>query len=106
MAEKWIDGTALAAGIRQGVADAVKNVAVAGRPVHLTAILVGSTPAGELYAQRQREACEAVGICYSLRMLPGDISRADINAVIDELNSDSSVTGIMLHLPLPRHLDA
>jgi methylenetetrahydrofolate dehydrogenase (NADP+)/methenyltetrahydrofolate cyclohydrolase len=106
MAEKWIDGTALATATRQGVADVVKNLAAAGRAVHLTAILVGSTPAGELYAQRQREACEAVGIRYSLRTLAGDISRPDLNAVIEELNGDASVTGIMLHLPLPRHLDA
>src|SRR5438270_5657041 len=105
MAEKWIDGAALAAGIRQGVADAVKNLAAAGRGVHLTAILVGSTPAGELYAQRQREACETAGINYELRTLPADVDRATIETTLRTLNHDTSVTGIMLHLPLPAQLD-
>jgi len=106
MAEKWIDGAGLAAKLREEVAAGVKNIARQGRAVHLTALLVGSTPAGELYAQRQREACEAVGISYELRTLPGDVDRQTVEATLATLNRDTSVTGIMLHLPLPRHLDA
>jgi methylenetetrahydrofolate dehydrogenase (NADP+)/methenyltetrahydrofolate cyclohydrolase len=105
MSEKWIDGVGLAARIRQDVGAGVRALAERGRAVHLTAILVGSTPAGELYAQRQREACEAVGIQYELRTLPADIEQAGAAAVIRGLNADPSVTGIMLHLPLPRQLD-
>src|SRR5256885_6807055 len=70
MSEKWIDGAALAAQMRADVAARVKELRHRGRAVHLTAVLVGSTPAGELYAQRQREACETVGINYELRKLP------------------------------------
>ena len=102
---KIIDGAALAAEVRRDVAERVARLRERGRGVHLTAILVGSTPAGELYAHRQREACEAVGIQYELKVLPDDITAAQLSGAIRTLNRDVSVTGIMLHLPLPQHLD-
>ena len=92
-----------------GSADAEALLGVSGwdgtgeaRRVHLTALLVGSTPAGELYANRQREACAAVGIDYELRTLPADAESVKVADTIKKLNADASVTGIMLHLPLPR----
>ena len=106
MTDKWIDGAALAAGIRQDVTAGVRALADKGRGVHLTAILVGSTHAGELYAERQRQACQAVGIQYELRTLPADAQQKDVAKLILSLNHDPSITGIMLHLPVPRHLDA
>ncbi|HZL35407.1 MAG TPA: bifunctional 5,10-methylenetetrahydrofolate dehydrogenase/5,10-methenyltetrahydrofolate cyclohydrolase [Tepidisphaeraceae bacterium] len=106
MADKWIDGAALAASIRKDVARGVRELADNGRAVHLTAILAGSSAGGELYAQRQREACQAVGIDYELRTLPGSAQQNEVVGVIHALNVDPSVTGIMLHLPVPRHLDA
>jgi methylenetetrahydrofolate dehydrogenase (NADP+)/methenyltetrahydrofolate cyclohydrolase len=69
-------------------------------------VLVGSTAAGELYAQRQGEACRAVGINYELITLPADSPFERVAGTIEKLNHDPSVTGIMLHLPLPEHLDA
>ena len=101
-----IDGAALSATIRGQVKLGVASLLESGRRVHLTAVLVGSTGAGELYAQRQREACQAVGIDYELRTLPADVGRHDMEQVLHGLNHDPSVTGIMLHLPLPPHLDA
>src|SRR5688500_15157018 len=106
MPSKLIDGAALAQQTKQEVSDRVRALKEKGRSVHLTAILVGSTPAGELYADRQRQACQAVGIDYELRTLPGDADARTVAAVIGTLNRDPSVTGIMLHLPLPGHLDA
>ena len=106
MSDKWIDGSELAARVREEVAAGVRALGAKGKRVHLTALLVGSTPAGELYAQRQRQACEAVGISYELRTLPADVQRREVDASIRALNHDASVTGIMLHLPLPAHLDA
>ena len=106
MSARIIDGSALAAALREEVAERVRRLSEKGRDVHLTAVLVGSTPAGELYAQRQREACEAVGISYELRTLPADVAHAGLAQTIQQLNRDPSVSGIMLHLPLPRHLDA
>jgi len=106
MADKWIDGAALAAVIRQDVTAGVHSLAAKGRGVHLTAILVGSTHGGELYAERQRQACQAVGIQYELRTVPADAQQKDVARLIQSLNHDASVTGIMLHLPVPAHLDA
>jgi len=106
MSAKIIDGAALAATLREDVATRVARLAGHGRAVHLTAILVGSTAAGELYAERQRQACQAVGINYDLRTLPADVTAQTLRTTIQSLNHDPSVTGIMLHLPLPKHLDA
>ena len=101
-----IDGAALARQIRQDVKSRVADHAAAGRRVRLVAILVGSTPPGELYAQRQKETCATVGIDYELITLPATASFDDVATTIDRLNRDVSVTGVMLHLPLPKHLDA
>src|SRR5579864_9122711 len=106
MSAQIIDGAAIATALREEVADRVRRLAGKGRSVHLTAILVGSTPAGELYAQRQRQACDAAGINYELRTLPADTNPKSLAATIQSLNRDASVSGIMLHLPLPAHLDA
>jgi len=106
MSAKIIDGAAIAAATRADVTDRILRLREKGRAVSLTAILVGSTPAGELYAERQRQACEAVGISYELRTLPGDTDTQTLKRTIHSLNHDTSVTGIMLHLPLPSHLDA
>src|SRR5438552_5067748 len=105
MPAQLIDGVALAARMKQEVGDKVAALAARGKAVHLTAILVGSTPAGELYAQRQGEACRAVGINYQLLTLPETISQRELKYEIRKLNTDPSVTGIMMHLPLPAHLD-
>jgi methylenetetrahydrofolate dehydrogenase (NADP+)/methenyltetrahydrofolate cyclohydrolase len=105
MSAQIIDGSALAVQIKQEVAIGVEALKAKGKPVHLTALLVGSTPAGELYAQRQGEACRAVGINYQLMTYPADIAQRDLKREIRRLNVDPSVTGIMMHLPLPEHLD-
>jgi len=106
MAAKLIDGAAIAADILADVKVRVAAMAARGRTVNLKAVLVGSSPAGELYAQRQAEACRRVGIDYELRTLPADATADDVARAIGRLNDDPAVTGIMLHLPLPAHLDA
>src|SRR4051812_15102228 len=106
MASKVIDGAALANRIKEEVAARVEALKEKGRNIHLTAILVGSTPAGELYAERQRQACAAVSIDYELRTLPSDADARAVAGTIHALNRDPSVSGIMLHLPLPAGMDA
>ena len=103
MPAKIIDGIALAERNKQDVAARVRALP---RPVHLVAILVGATPSGELYAQRQGDACRALGIEYDLVSLPEDVTQKDVKREIRRLNDDAGVTGIMMHLPLPAHLDA
>jgi methylenetetrahydrofolate dehydrogenase (NADP+) / methenyltetrahydrofolate cyclohydrolase len=105
MSAQIIDGSALAERIKKEVAAKVAHFASHGKAVHLTAILVGSTAAGELYAQRQGEACKAVGVNYQLLKLPQEITQRELKLEIRRLNADPSVTGIMMHLPLPPHLD-
>jgi methylenetetrahydrofolate dehydrogenase (NADP+) / methenyltetrahydrofolate cyclohydrolase len=105
MPAQIIDGAALAAKMKSDVAARVAELATHGRAVQLTAILVGSTHAGELYAQRQGEACKAVGINYQLLTFPANITQRELKYEIRRLNADPAVTGIMMHLPLPNHLD-
>jgi methylenetetrahydrofolate dehydrogenase (NADP+)/methenyltetrahydrofolate cyclohydrolase len=106
MPARIIDGVAFAAAIKQEVAQRAAALRGKGRVVRLAALLVGSTAAGELYAQRQREACLAVGIDYELRTLPADTNARSLGAIISGFNRDPAISGIMLHLPLPQHLDA
>jgi methylenetetrahydrofolate dehydrogenase (NADP+)/methenyltetrahydrofolate cyclohydrolase len=101
-----IDGAALAQRTREDVQRRVRQLQHNGFPVHLAAVLVGASPAGELYAQRQGEGCRAIGIGYDLHTLPAQSGFDDVAGVIADLNASPAVTGIMLHLPLPDHLDA
>lgn len=100
-----IDGTAIAAQVKDSVARRVAELKTLGHRVHLTAVLVGASPAGELYARRQGEACAAVGIEYDLLSLPADATMRSVKTEIRRLNKDPAVTGIMTHLPLPAKLD-
>src|SRR3954454_3267392 len=106
MSARIIDGAAIAQQIKNEVQLRARRFADQGKRVHLTAILVGATPAGELYAQRQAEACRAVGIQYTLLELPADTTQRELKSRIRQLNKDATVTGIMMHLPLPQHIDA
>ncbi len=100
-----IDGAAIAQQIKTDVARRAAEFAARGQRIHLTAILVGASPAGELYARRQGEACAAVGIAYDLLKMPAEASMRDLKREIRRLNADPIVTGIMMHLPLPEQLD-
>ena len=106
MPAQTIDGATLAAQVKQTVQERVAQLASLGRAIQLTAILVGSTPAAEVYAENQAKTSRAVGIDYRLLKLPADATMDQIRTAIENLNHDPSVTGIMLHLPLPKHLDA
>jgi methylenetetrahydrofolate dehydrogenase (NADP+)/methenyltetrahydrofolate cyclohydrolase len=106
MAAQIIDGEALAEKVKSQVRMRIVEMAKErGRPVRLAALLVGATPAGQIYAARQQQICAQVGIEYDCADLPADISREEMLRNIERLNSDKNVTGIMLHLPLPTHLD-
>jgi methylenetetrahydrofolate dehydrogenase (NADP+) / methenyltetrahydrofolate cyclohydrolase len=105
MAATIIDGVAVAAERKRKTAEGIAQLRAAGHPVHLTAVIVGATPAAELYAQRQAEACRAIGIDYTLLSLADDIANKDLRAEIRRLGDDPGVTGIMLHMPLPSHID-
>lgn len=100
-----IDGAAAAAKVREQTAAGIAHLRSVGKPVHLVALLVGGTPAAELYAERQAEGCRKIGIDYTLLSLPEDMSNRELRQEVKRLSADATVTGIMLHMPLPHHID-
>lgn len=106
MPARVISGTALAERIRSETAKRIAELRADGVGVRLDAILVGDPEAGAIYARSQQRRCEAVGIEYRLHTLAANIDDAGLQAYIDRLSRDPTVTGIMLNLPLPEHLDA
>ncbi len=75
-----------------------------GRVPHLVVILVGDNPASVSYVTGKAKACEAVGIRNTTLKRPADISEAELLAMIEELNRDPEVDGILVQLPLPKHI--
>jgi len=75
-------------------------------PPKLAAILAGDNPGSKFYAKSQQKDCEELGIGYELKQVPDDFSQDEMLCVIDELNADGSVTGIILLVPVPEQLDA
>ena len=102
-----IDGKAVAAEIRGQVAGEVADlVAERGTPPGLATVLVGDDPASQIYIAGKHRACEEVGMASVGRELPADTSQQELLAVVSELNADPAVSGIIVQLPLPPHLDA
>jgi methylenetetrahydrofolate dehydrogenase (NADP+)/methenyltetrahydrofolate cyclohydrolase len=97
-----MDGKALAARVRAEVAHEVREI---GRPIGLATVLVGEDPASALYVRRKREACEEVGIASFHHELSDEASEDELLALVDELNGDGRVTGILVQLPLPEQID-
>jgi len=100
-----IDGKALASKIKLTLAHEVQTLNQLGKAVHLNALLVGDTPAAKVYAQNQARTCAELGILYTLLELPVTVTQGELHAEISRLNADPDVTGIMMHMPLPEHLD-
>ena len=100
-----LDGRATAAAIRQEVAQGVADlVAAGGRAPGLAAVLVGDDPASRLYVGMKTRACEEVGMVGRSVLLPSATARAELERVLDELNEDETIDGILVQLPLPDHL--
>ncbi|MFL5974319.1 MAG: bifunctional methylenetetrahydrofolate dehydrogenase/methenyltetrahydrofolate cyclohydrolase FolD [Solirubrobacterales bacterium] len=101
-----IDGKAVAARVRAAVAEGVEAYAAeAGRPPALATVLVGDDPASQIYIANKHRAAEQVGIATTDHRLPADTNRDDLVAVLAGLAADPDVSGILLQLPLPDHLD-
>ncbi|WP_376695450.1 bifunctional methylenetetrahydrofolate dehydrogenase/methenyltetrahydrofolate cyclohydrolase FolD [Wenzhouxiangella sp. EGI_FJ10305] len=101
-----LDGRAVADRLIGNVADAVSHhVDEGGRPPGLAVILVGDDPASEIYVNNKIRACERAGMVSSTHRLAHGVGRSELLALIDALNRDQSVDGILVQLPLPAHLD-
>ena len=106
-ADSVIDGKAIAARMRADVAVGVRRFsALTNRSPGLATILVGDDPASAVYVAFKRRACAEAGIRSYHHELRGDVDRHQVLALIDELNEDCKVDGILCQLPLPDHLDA
>jgi methylenetetrahydrofolate dehydrogenase (NADP+)/methenyltetrahydrofolate cyclohydrolase len=102
-----IDGKAVAALIREQVAEDVARLAAErGSPPGLATVLVGTDPPSQIYVAGKHRACAEVGIASVGRELPEDAGQEELVAVVSELNADPAVSGIIVQLPLPDHLDA
>jgi methylenetetrahydrofolate dehydrogenase (NADP+)/methenyltetrahydrofolate cyclohydrolase len=101
MAATRLDGNQIAERMQAEIREQVEAMRTAGRPLKLTAILVGEPPASMVYARSQARQCERLGIAYDLVHLPVECDSGCVERHIAELNADPAVTGIMLHMPLP-----
>lgn len=102
MAARTMDGKALAARVRLQVAE---EIGVLGHPVALATVLVGDDPASAVYVRNKRKACAEVGIESIHHELSADTTEAELLALVERLNNDPVVTGILVQVPLPDQID-
>lgn len=107
MTAQLIDGKAIATQVREQVARQVEARRSEGKRIPgLAVVLVGEDPASHVYVNNKHRACEQAGILSFKYALPSDTSQEALEELIDKLNDDARIDGILLQLPLPPHLDA
>ncbi len=107
MPAKIIDGKKVSAEVRNEVKEAVlKRKEQGKRPPGLAVILIGGDPASQVYVGHKRKACKEIGIYSRSYDLPTETTQHELITLIEELNNDSDIDGILVQLPLPDHLDA
>jgi len=107
MPAQLIDGKAIAGQIRATLRQRITERATRGlRPPGLAVVQLGADPASAIYVRNKRRACAEVGIHSVAHDLPADTTAARLFALIDELNHDADVDGILVQLPLPAHIES
>lgn len=106
MTAQLIDGNALARQVRADVAHRVQALKARGIEPHLAVILVGEDPASQVYVRNKVADSEQTGLKATLERYPADMTEATLLARIAQLNTDASVHGILVQLPLPQHMDS
>lgn len=103
---KIIDGKAISAQVREEISNKViiYNERTGKRP-GLAVVIVGNDPASQVYVRNKKKACEQVGFNSWVYELPQETTQNELNELIDRLNADELVHGILVQLPLPSHLD-
>lgn len=106
MTAKIIDGQAIAQRLREEVKEAVAKRVAEGRSTPgLATVLVGEDPASKVYVRSKQRACAEAGINSYGHSLPGDATQEEVESLVRQLNADPNVNGILVQLPLPKHLD-
>lgn len=102
---KLIDGKEVSAFIKNQVRQEVEALSSQDKTVTLAVIIVGNDPASRVYVNNKKKACEATGIKSLEYALPEETKEEELLALIEKLNADNSVNGILCQLPLPEHID-
>ncbi|HEU4763025.1 MAG TPA: bifunctional methylenetetrahydrofolate dehydrogenase/methenyltetrahydrofolate cyclohydrolase FolD [Gemmatimonadales bacterium] len=105
MSARILDGAALAKTLRAEMAEQVRALTARGRRPGLAAVLVGEDPASQFYVKSKGKACEEAGMLSRTVLLPATTPEAELLDLIDRLNGDPEIHGILVQLPLPRHID-
>ena len=100
-----MDGKATAQVVKNRVAQQIQTIRAGGNDVTLAVVQVGHKPASDVYIRNKKKACEEVGIKFSLYEMDESISETELKNLIIKLNDDIFVTGIIVQLPLPDHID-
>ncbi|MFE8071566.1 bifunctional methylenetetrahydrofolate dehydrogenase/methenyltetrahydrofolate cyclohydrolase FolD [Marinobacteraceae bacterium S3BR75-40.1] len=107
MTAKLIDGKLIAAKVKEEVKQRVAERREQGlRPPGLAVILVGDDPASHIYVRNKHRACDEAGVLSRQYELPTSTSQEELEKLVDELNEDPAIDGILIQLPLPEHLNA
>ncbi|MCK5895212.1 MAG: bifunctional methylenetetrahydrofolate dehydrogenase/methenyltetrahydrofolate cyclohydrolase FolD [Cocleimonas sp.] len=106
MTAKLIDGKKISIEVRKDIKKLVHLRSEKGkRPPGLAVILIGNDPASQVYVGHKRKACKEIGITSKSYDLPKETTQHELLTIIDELNNDTLVDGILVQLPLPEHID-
>lgn len=106
MTARLLDGAALSRKLRVGIARRVDALRAAGTAPGLAVVLVGDEPASQIYVRNKVRACEDVGMRSWMHRLPATTSEHDLLALIETLNDDPSIHGVLVQMPLPKSIDA
>lgn len=100
-----IDGKAVSARVKEEIRQEVEELKAKGVEIGLAVVIVGDDPASQVYVKNKEKACEAVGFNSFKYALPAETTEEELLALVDKLNKDDKVDGILVQLPLPKHLD-
>lgn len=100
-----IDGKRISAEVKENVKNEVARLKEKGITVGLAVIIVGNDPASKIYVANKKKACEALGIISEEYIMPASTKTEELIALIDTLNAEKSINGILCQLPLPSHID-
>jgi methylenetetrahydrofolate dehydrogenase (NADP+) / methenyltetrahydrofolate cyclohydrolase len=106
MSARILDGTAIGRAIREEVAAEVARTKASGRRPGLAAVLVGEDPASAVYVRSKGKACEEAGMHSVTVRLPPDTPESELLVTVDRLNADPEIHGILVQLPLPKHINS
>ena len=105
MSAQVLSGKTMSESLRQEIASRVTALKERGLTPGLAVILVGNDPASEIYVRNKGNGCTEVGMYSRAINMPAETTQEELEAAIEELNADSAIHGILVQLPLPKHLD-